>query len=188
VVGLIVAEIVKHISSALLRLLRWNRFSAWIGLTRMLQKIRADVNSAVLVGELLFWLVLISFVMKACQVTGINSIVWLGRTYFDHVGNIFQAVFVLAVAGLLSRWVSKGIVLIVDHASAWYVAALGRTVVLILGVYAALLGVGLDRNFVLPLGLILFAGVLLALALQWQRSTGVGYQQVIRVEDGERGL
>ncbi|MCK5243227.1 hypothetical protein KAR34_12335 [bacterium] len=188
VVGLIVAEIAKHISVVLLRVFRWNRFSVWTGLTQIMQKVRADVNSAVLIGEFLFWLIFISFLMKAFIVTGINSVSGLGRVYFDHIGSVFQAALILALAGIISQWLAKAILLIVDHAAAWYASAIGRTLVLTLGAYTAILGLGVDRDLVLFMGLILFAGVMLALALQWNRNVGSVYQHVVRVEDGEKGL
>jgi len=187
VLGLIVAEIAKYISTAILRGLRWDRLSDWMGLTRILGKVRADVSPSSLTGEVLFWVILLSFFMKSLILTEINTLSWIGRSYFDNCGSVWQAILLMLVTWMISQWLGRLVLLIVENVAAFLAAGITRILILSVGTYAALLTLGLDRNLVLPLIMILFAGALLALVLPGAWKQGQGYRRIVRINESKEG-
>jgi hypothetical protein len=183
VLGLIVAEVVKYLSAFLLRLFRWDLFSHWIGLTRVLGKVRADVKSSTATSEAIFWLILLSFFMKALILSDINSLSWIGLVYFDNLGTVFQATGILLVFLVLSRWLAQCILLLVENEAALLAASMTRVLVLALGLFSALQTLRVDRSVALPMVLILLGGAILALALHWAFSRKQQYRQIIRIEE-----
>ncbi|MBN1594777.1 hypothetical protein JW933_02515 [candidate division FCPU426 bacterium] len=185
VVGLIVAEVSKHILAALLRVVRWDAMSSRLGLTRALGKIRTEVKPSQSVGEIAFWLILFSFFMKSLIISNINFLTGLGRAYFDNIGGIFQSLFVLLISLLLAQWIARLVCVLVEGAGALLAAGMGRALVVSLGIYASLHLLGWEKELLLPLVIVLFSGAQLALALNWAFKSGKTYRQVIRIEECE---
>ncbi len=187
ILGLIVAEIVKYLAVALLRLLRWDRFSRWIGLSRVLARVRGDVSPATATGEAVFWLVLLSFSMKALIISDIHVLMGWGQIYFDLLPAVGNAAVILLAARVLSVWLGALILLLVEQQTTFLAAGLTRALVLCLGVYFALLQLGVESNLAQPLILILFGGAALAGALAWSRDRAGLYREVIRVGESREG-
>ncbi|MCD4813333.1 hypothetical protein K8S19_06530 [bacterium] len=188
VVGLFVAEITKHLGGAILGLIRWNVFCNWLGITRIWNKFRADVVPAKATGEVLWWLVFVSFVMKALIITELASVAWIGRTYFEFLPLCFRGVFVLAAAYALAQGAARLIAFVVEKPGAVFAAGLVRILILSCGVYSTLLTLGWDQKFVLPAVLVLLGSAALTLALQWSLGKDRVGRQIIRVNDFEEGL
>lgn len=183
ILGLIVAEIVKYLAVAILRLLRWDRFSRWIGLSRLVAKVRGDVSSATATGETIFWLVLLSFFMKALIISDIHALAGLGQVYFDLLPAVFSAAGVMLAAWAIAVWLGALILLLVEQQTALLAAGLIRALTLSLGLYFALLQLGVEDRLAQLLILILFGGAVLAGALAWSHNRGAGYREVVRVAE-----
>lgn len=181
-VGLIVSEIAKHIVVALLRVLQWDRFCAWIGLTRLMNKIRADVSPLHATGTVIFWFLVATFFMKALERTNLAWISWLGGVYFEILPKAVNALVIIAVALVVANWLARLILLSVEHTSALPTASMVRALVMFFGLHSGLLALGWERSLVQPVMLIMLGGTVLAIVLTAVWQPGKPGRRVIRVK------
>ncbi|MEW6516596.1 MAG: hypothetical protein AB1439_06835 [candidate division FCPU426 bacterium] len=180
VLGLICAEVAKYLSQLLLRWLRWERLSARLGLTALLQRYRADWAPVAAAAEAVFWFTFLTFGMKALIISGLPLLAAWGQIYFDLLPAAGKAAVVLLagwwLAGLLGRMVLR----LSEHARAVLVSELMRILILGTSGYYALLTLGVDADFVRPLVLIVCAGAVLAQA--WPGARSSAYRETVRVK------
>lgn len=181
VLGLICAEIAKYASRLLLRWLRWEPLSAWMGLTSLLAKHRPDLTPIAAAAGAVFWFTFASFVMKALVISDLAPLLAWGQAYFDFL----PAAGLAAVWLLLGWWLAGllGRLFLSLQEQTLTLLASGLVRVLVLGVcgYYALRALGLDQDFIRPLVLIVCAGAVLGLV--WQGAKQPVYREIIRVKE-----
>lgn len=187
IVGLIVSEIAKYAGIALLRVLQWDRFCAWIGLTRLMNKVRADVSPSHAAGTVLFWFLMLTFFMKALERTDLAWFSRLGDAYFEMLPKAFHALLIMAVALVVANWLARLLLLSVGHTSAFLAASMTRTMVIFFGLHSGLLALGWERSLVQPVVLIMLSGTVLAIALTAVRQPGKVNRRIIRVPASGKG-
>lgn len=185
ILGLMVSEIIKYLSLGLLRLLRWDALARRLGWAAVLQKYRADVSPSEAVSELFFWVALLSFLMKSLQRLDVLWLSRLGDQYFSLLPGLFGAAALLLGAWILARWLGRFVHMAVAHPTALLAGGLAQAVVFTLGLYFALLAVGLDPNLVQPMVLIILGGTVFGLAWGWAHHREKLFRTVVRVQPGE---
>lgn len=187
IAGLIVSEIVKYAGVALLRVLQWDRFCAWIGLTRWMNKIRADVSPSHAAGTVLFWFLMVTFFMKALERTDLAWFSRMGGAYFEILPQAVNALLIMVAALVAANWLGRLILLSVEHTSAFPAAGMVRAMVMVFGLHGGLLALGLERSLVQPVALIMLSGTVLAVVLTAVRQPGKAGRRIIRVKLSGKG-
>ena len=187
ILGLIVSEIAKFAGVALLRVLHWDRFCAWIGLTRLLNKIRADISPSHATGMVIFWFLIVTFFMKALERTDLAWFSRLGGAYFEMLPKAVDALLIMATALVVANWLARLLLLSIEHTSAFLAAGMARALVLVFGLHSGLLALGLERSLVQPAVLILLSGTVLAIVLTTVRQPGKTGRRIIRVKASGKG-
>jgi len=187
VAGLVLAEVTKVLGVALLRLLRWDGLCDRVGLTAQLHRHRRDLTPSTLVGELLFWFILLSGAMQALQQLEIGWLAALGRAYFAILPLAAQAAVTLLVVWWLALALGRLILAVVDHPAAVLGAGLVQALTLSLGLFSALETLGVERTLSLPMTLVLLAAATLAIALGWAFHRTTLFRTTIRVPDETEG-
>jgi hypothetical protein len=188
ILGLVVSEVVRYISTAILSVLQWDAFCRRTGLADLLRKVRPKLTPSAAAGEILWWVSLATFTLKAAERLDLPWISWLGHAYFQVLPMALQAGLILLAAGLAARWLASGILLLTAHPAALLAAGLMQITILALGLYSALQVLGWEKDLILPLTLILFAGAVLAVGLAWALHRGRWLRPVIRIHDSEEGF
>jgi hypothetical protein len=189
--GLVAGEIVKYLGTLLLKLARWDRFCERIGAARLLHKFNPGWSATVVAGQVLFWFIFLGFFMKALVVTGLPGVSDVGDAYFHWLPQALGGVLILLAAFWLAAGLGRLALLIFPEPWSGLAAGLLPLVAADLGLFEALQAFGFDRSLVLPIALIVLAGVVLAVALAWGFRRDLISQELrprIRVPETEEGL
>lgn len=183
--GLLVAAIAEYLTVLLCRLFRWEKFGAWIGLSRMLAKVRPDVTLSVMTGQVLFWIVFAGFFMKALDKMNIGWFSEIGRLFFEYLPNGIYGGIILLVSVVVAKAVTGFVKLTVEQKNGYLFAGISNALIISLGTYGALITMGFNRQLILALTVVLMAGLVTAVMFVWVKQFDKGYFEVIRIPDVE---
>lgn len=187
ILGLAVAELARTLGAQVLRAVRWDAFCERVGASAVLRKFRADVSPSTATAAGLFWIILISFFMKALERLDIAWLARLGRSYFEILPAAGKALVILLLAGWAACGLARLLLRAIEHPAAYLGAGLAQAVVFSLALYASLTTLGLDRGLAQPVALIALAAAAFAVALAWALNRHAWFQPVVRVPDVEEG-
>ncbi len=184
--GLLVAALCEYLAMFLFRIVRWEKFMQWAGLTKIIHKARPDLSTTVLSSQVVFWLILVSFFMMALEKMKLGFLSDLGMIYFDHIGQVLLALIILAITLLLKSVFSQLTLLLTEHESAPLAAGLSAAVIWSLGVYLALITLAFNRELSIAVSVLVMIGQMGMAALRWM-SPGRAYDTMVRVREQEEG-
>jgi len=185
ITGLLVGAIAEYIWKWISNLIRWEKFSQWIGLSKVVHKIRPDVSTSVLGGQILFWVIFISFFMKGLETSGILWMSDFGLLYFEYLPNAVSALIILILTLLGARFVHWAITLLIDNPSSYLLGGISASLIVSLGAYGILITVGFDRYLSIALSTLLMAGHIIAAILLWLKGSEQGYFETLRISELE---
>jgi hypothetical protein len=177
--GVLVGWLVKVIARRGLAVARFDRFCESTGLAAILH--RADVQAApsALVGSLLFWLVLASFLMAGASALRVEFINRLIAEFFLYLPRILSALGIVLVGFLLGNFLSRAALLAAVNANVPSPRVIGLVVKFLITVLAfamALEQLEIAKSIVLAAFIIAFGAVMLGIALAF----GLGGRDVAR--------
>ncbi len=177
--GVVIGWLVKVASRRALLVARFDRFCDSTGLSTLLG--RADVRAApsALVGLLLFWLVLASFLMAGASALHVNFIDRLIAEFFLYLPRIVAALGIVLVGFLLANFLSRAALLAAVNANVPSPRVIGlvvRFLITVLAFAMALEQLEIARSIVLAAFIIAFGAVMLGMALAF----GLGGRDVAR--------
>jgi len=185
ILGLMAAEVIRYLGILLLHALRWDEWCERAGVAAVLRKFRADTSPSAWTSSAFFWIVLISFFMKALTQLNIAWLAGLGRSYFGMLPAVCKAALILLLAGWAARGVARLVLAVVDHPSAFLTAGLIQAVVLNLALYASLVTLGVERALAQPVALITLAAAAFGVALAWALNRLSLFKSVVSVHETE---
>jgi hypothetical protein len=183
ILGLVVAEAVRALATALLRLLKFEDWCAQRGWTGYWQRFRADVSPTAALVQFLFWFTWLGFFMKALDRLDTIWLSWVGRMYFTFLPLTAAALAIAGAAALLARFLGRVVRTGFAGAGSLLAAALVQALTFALGGYYALLVLNVDAGLAQGLILIAFGTAALGLVAGWVKSPGRGLRPVVRVEE-----
>jgi hypothetical protein len=172
-VGIIFARIVKV---ALVKFLTAIKFDSWsdrMGFTKLMRKGDLWAKPSAILGEVVFWLLIIVTLMtglNALQIPAVNN---LASQFFSYMPRIFSAAIILIVGYLLSGFISRTVLITAANSGFHYAKLLAKAVntllmVLILAMVMEQLQIA--PSIVLAAFSIIFGGIVIALSIAF----GVG--------------
>lgn len=170
VVGVIFGGILGRATTHLISLLKIDNALHAAGVTDMVNGVRISVGKTL--GGLVKWTVIVSFLMTATQMVGLDSFAGLLWVMISFIPNVIVAALVLVASVLLADFVAK---LVSSSAQAAGIkstagAVIARYAIVIFGVIAALSQLKIAENVIN----ILFAGMVFALSLAGGLAFGLG--------------
>jgi len=105
-VGWIIASVVSRFLTMLLRKIGFDRLSARIGLTRLEQQIGIRMDTAGILGKIVYWFIFLIFLVPATDTLGIPSVSAVLSGLVAYVPNVFVAILVLFLGTLLATFVA----------------------------------------------------------------------------------
>src|SRR5438445_11164959 len=94
-VGWLIAMLVSKALTLLLRRIGFDRMSDRIGLTRFEQRMGVRMDSAGILGRIVFWFILLIFLVPAADALGLPTVSNVLSTLVDYIPNVFVAILVL---------------------------------------------------------------------------------------------
>jgi len=168
IIGFFLAMILRAIVSRLSRLLNLDRIAEKVGLAQMLQKGGIKEPVSWMIGNAIYWVVLISFVIMGLDALKIPAVENLLKEFWFYVPNVIAAVIILVAGYLLGNFLGRAALIAAVNAGIAISGLIGKFVKFTVFIMAAtmsleLLGIGKDT--VLIAFAVVFGGVVLALAI-----------------------
>ena len=165
--GLIIALLVRRAIQRLLRWIRFEQLSARSGASEMLRAAEMPAPEN-LIGQLVFWIVWIGFIMSAIDTLQFAPFQGLVHEFFRFVPRFLAALLVLALGFLIGNFLWRATLLGAVNAGlpgARLLSGAIRLLVIAIGVVMALEQLGLATAVVLTAFAIAFGAFMLGLAI-----------------------
>src|SRR5438094_286581 len=179
IVGLIIAALLAKAVTFLLRKVGFDRMSDRIGLTRFEQRMGVRMDTAGVLGKIVYWFIVLIFLVPAADALGVPAVSNVLNELVAYIPNVFVAILVLFLGALAATVVAdlvRGAVASANIGNPNVFAGIARWA--IIG-FAAL--IALEQLKITP-DLIneLFGAVVLALAIAFGLAFGLGGQEAAR--------
>lgn len=178
-VGFIIATLVSKALTLILRKIGFDRMSERIGLTRFEGRMGVKMDSAGILGKIVYWFILLIFLVPAADALGVPAVSNILNQLVAYIPNVFVAILVLflgALAGTVVADLVRGATASAKMGNPNLFANIARFA--ILG-FAAL--IALEQLQIAP-ALIneLFGGIVAAVAIAFALAFGLGGQETAR--------
>lgn len=178
-VGLIIATLLAKALTFLLRKVGFDRLSDRIGLTRFEQRMGVRMDTAGILGKIVYWFILLIFLVPAADALGLPAVSNILNALVAYIPNVFVAILVLFLGALAAMVVAdlvRGLVASAKFGNPGLFAGIARWA--IIG-FAAL--IALEQLKIAP-DLIneLFGAVVAAVAIAFGLAFGLGGQDAAR--------
>jgi hypothetical protein len=178
-VGWIIATLLSKAITLLLRKVGFDRMSERIGLTRFEQRMGVKMDSAGILGRIVYWFILLIFLVPAADALGVPAVSNVLNELVAYIPNVFVAILVLFLGALAATVVAdlvRGTAASAKIGNPNLFANLARYA--IIG-FAAL--IALEQLQIAPALLNeLFGAFVLALAIAFGLAFGLGGQETAR--------
>lgn len=178
-VGWLIASLLSKAITFLLRKVGFDRLANRIGLARMEQNMGVRLDTAGILGKIVFWFIFLIFLVPAVDALGLTAVSGVLNTLVAYIPNVFVAVLVLFLGTLAATFVAdivRGATAAARIGSPNVFAAIARWA--IIG-FAAL--VALEQLQIAPsLITVLFTAIVGAVAIAFGLAFGLGGQDTAR--------
>jgi hypothetical protein len=110
-VGLLIATLVSKALTLILRKIGFDRMSQRIGLTRFEGRMGVKMDSAGILGKIVFWFLFLVFLVPAADALGVPAVSNILNQMVAYIPNVFVAILVLflgALAGMVVADLVRG--------------------------------------------------------------------------------
>lgn len=172
-VGIVFARIIKLLLVKFLTAIKFDSWSDRMGFTKLMRKGDLWAKPSAILGEIVFWLLIIVTLMSSLNALQIPAIDHLVGQFFSYIPRIFSAAMILIVGYVLSGFVSRAVLIAASNSGFHYAKILAEAIhtsliVLILSMVMEQLQIA--PGIVLAAFSIIFGGIVIALAIAF----GVG--------------
>ncbi len=105
-VGWLIAMLVSKALTLLLRKVGFDRMSERIGLTRFEQRMGVKMDSAGILGKIVYWFILLIFLVPAADALGLPAVSNILNQLVAYIPNVFVAILVLFLGALTATVVA----------------------------------------------------------------------------------
>lgn len=177
VIGWIIGAFLAKVVSQVLRIVKLDDGLKAAGIDEIVSRTGLNLNSGKFVGALVKWFVIVAFLVAAFNVLGLTEVNnFLQGVVLTYLPQVIAAVIILLLSGVIGEAVRRAVVRTgkaAEVASAGFAGTAAKWAIWIFGVLAALLQLGIAARIIE----ILFTGVVVALALAFGLSFGLGGQE-----------
>ena len=173
VVGIVIARVVKILLAKFLGAIKFDSWSDRMGFTKLMRKGDMWAKPSAILGEIVFWMLIIVTLMTGLNALQIPAIGQLVGQFFSYIPRLFSAAMIMVVGYLISGFISRTVLIAAANSGFHYAKLLAKAVntlliVLILAMVMEQLQIA--PSIVLAAFSIVFGGIVIALAI----SFGVG--------------
>ena len=172
-IGWIVASALARTATFLLRKMGFEHLSTRIGLTRLEQRMGTRIDSAAILGKIVYWFVFLIFLVPAVDALGLATISNLLGQIIEYLPNVFVAILVLFLGMLAAKFVGDMVRNVVSNRNPGSADTLGNIARFLIIGFAALVALQ-QLNIAPALVTILFAAIVGSAALATALAFGLG--------------
>ena len=188
-VGWLIAKALGKALTFLLRKIGFDRFSDRIGLTRFGQRMDVKLDPADLLGQIVYWLILLIFLVPALETLGLTSVTIVLNELIAYIPNVFIAIVILFLGSLLAAVVAdivRGATATTGIGNPNLFAAISRWAIILFASLMALTQLQIGA----PLVIELFGAIVFGTALAFGLAFGLGGRDTAKriLERGEQTL
>jgi Mechanosensitive ion channel, conserved TM helix len=166
--GLILGWVAKEIIYRILRALRFDRLCDRLGVGLVVERTGLARSSSYLAGQIVQGLIILTALLAGMNALGTPLTHNLVERLFLYIPHLLAATLVLVVGALVSRFLSRSVLIAAVNAglsSARLLAGLTRFIIMAFTVVATLDEVGISRTTIIVAFAILFGGLVTAAAI-----------------------
>jgi len=171
--GLITATVLGKVVERIVKTIHIDQAISRIGINRKLKDAGISINLAFFFGELVKWFLVLVFLMAATDILGLVQVTNFLNSIVLYIPNVVVATIILTIAFLLGNFtytVVRGSTRAAGVMSATLLATLIKWAIMIFGLLAALIQLGIATSLVNTL----FIGLVAALSLAAGLAFGLG--------------
>lgn len=174
VIGWIVGAILSTVIQQLVKMLQIDEMLQKIGVDKPVKEAGLNLHVGVFLGEVVKWFFIIVFLVGALQYLGLTQVnAFLQGVVLAYLPLVVGAVLILVIGALIAELVKNvitGSARMAGAPSAGFIGSVAKWSIWIVAVMAALTQLGIAPTFLQTL----FAGIVVALALAFGLSFGLG--------------
>jgi hypothetical protein len=171
--GLIVASVLGKVAERVIKTARIDQAIGKIQLSQKIKQAGFPLNLSVFFGELVKWFLVLVFLMASTDILGLAEVTKFLNSIILYLPNVVVATIILSIAFLLSNFVYtivRGSTRAAGVMSATLLATLIRWAIIIFGLLAAMIQLGIATSLVNTI----FIGLVAAIALSAGLAFGLG--------------
>lgn len=171
--GLIVAVALGKVAEKLIKLLRVDQLIEKMKIGEKIKDSGVEIKVSMFFGELVKWFLILVFLMAATDILKLTQVSVFLNSVILYIPNIVIATIILSVAFLLGNFVFHAVrssTRVAGVLSASFLAAIAKWAIVIFGLLAALIQLGIATSLVNTI----FIGLISALSLAFGLSFGLG--------------
>jgi hypothetical protein len=172
-VGIIIARVIKWILVKFLTAIKFDSWSDRMGFTKLMRKGDMWAKPSAILGEIVFWLLIIITLMSGLNALQIPAIDQLVGQFFSYIPRLFSAAMIMIVGYVLSGFISRTVLITAANSGFHYAKILAKgvnTLLIVLILAMVMEQLQIAPGIVLAAFSIIFGGIVIALAI----SFGVG--------------
>ncbi|MDD5760795.1 MAG: hypothetical protein PHF45_01935 [Candidatus Pacebacteria bacterium] len=176
-VGLIIGNGIAQLVEKLIDTLKVDSLLEKVGFKEFTDKAGINLNSGYFLGQITKWLILLSFLVAACNIWGLYAVGDFISSIVKYLPNVLVAILILLAAIVLGEYFAKFVQASVAGAGLKYqkfLAAISRWIFIIFGIIAALSQLKVATYIVNTL----FTGIIAMLALAGGLAFGLGGKEL----------
>jgi len=188
-VGWLVAKALGKAVTFLLRKVGFDNFANRIGLTRFDQRMGVHLDPADLLGQIVFWFIILIFLVPAFDTLGLTSVTGILNELIAYIPNVFVAILILFLGVLLATIVAdivRGATATAGIGNPNVFAAISRWAIILFAALMALTQLQIATALVVEL----FGAIVFGTALAFGLAFGLGGRDAAKrlIESSESAL
>lgn len=179
IVGYLIARVVRWLLATILRRIHFDPLVERTGITGAIRGLGVKTPLSTFVAQTVFALLLISFLITATRLMGLEAVALLLERLLNFLPNIIAALIVFLIGGIAAQFTGNLVTVLATGGGLVYGARVGRLVQYLISVFVVIfaLGVlGLDTSILVTALTIALAAFGLAVGL----SLGLGARTVVQ--------
>jgi len=176
-VGVIIGNGIAQLVEKLIDVLKIDPILEKIGFKEVTDRAGVRLDSGFFVGQIVKWLIILSFLVAACNIWHLSAVGDFIRSIVNYLPNVLVAILILLAAIVLGEYLAKFIRASVAGAGLKYqkfLGAISRWIFLIFGIIAALSQLKVASYIVNTL----FTGIVAMLAIAGGLAFGLGGKEL----------
>ena len=188
-VGWLIAKALGKAVTFLLRKVGFDNFSNRIGLTLFEQRMGIRLDPADLLGQIVFWFIILIFLVPAFDTLGLPSVTGILNQFIGYIPSVFVAVLILFLGVLLATVVAdivRGATATAGIGNPNVFAAIARWAIILFAAFMALTQLQIATALVVEL----FGAIVFGAALAFGLAFGLGGRDSAKrlLERGENAM